>query len=164
MKYPNKIKEYRTSRHLSLVKLEEMTGISAQQLNRLEKGERRWNEGNIRKIADAFKCNSAELIDNGSKGVDPIVTHHESELALIYVLKMILQILMQAQLVSPKGLDFNFSEALNFYNQRNLTNSAEIIEKFRVFVAEEPRVLEQAINRILLEPGAMRTVQEGLKG
>lgn len=102
------------------------------------------------RLAKPLDCKAADLISNTLSSNDG-EAQRESELAIIYVLKVILQIMMQHQMVSTKGLDFNFSEALNFYNGRKLGKAAEVIEKFRVFVADEPRVLEQAINRILLE-------------
>ena len=58
----NRIKEFRLERGLSLAKLEEETGISAQQLNRLEKGERRLNQSNMVVIAAALKIAPEELI------------------------------------------------------------------------------------------------------
>jgi transcriptional regulator with XRE-family HTH domain len=57
----NRIKELRRGKGLSLNTLEEMTGISAQQINRLEKGERRLNEDNISKIADALGYHPQDL-------------------------------------------------------------------------------------------------------
>ncbi|MEZ5691162.1 MAG: helix-turn-helix domain-containing protein [Rickettsiales bacterium] len=59
----NKIKELRLQNNLSLAALEAITGISAQQLNRLEKNERRLNQDNLSIIANALKCSPSELID-----------------------------------------------------------------------------------------------------
>jgi len=65
-----KILHFRKKKKLSLAKLSALTGISEQQLNRLEKGERRWNKDNIEKISNALGCTAQELI--GSENISPI--------------------------------------------------------------------------------------------
>jgi transcriptional regulator with XRE-family HTH domain len=60
----NRIKEIRDKRGLSLARLEEMTGISAQQINRLEKNKRRLNEDNVAKLAAALGCRRQDIFDN----------------------------------------------------------------------------------------------------
>lgn len=61
----NKILEFRLARKWSLAKLEELTGISAQQLNRLEKSERAINERNLAILAEAFGCHPSDIIESG---------------------------------------------------------------------------------------------------
>lgn len=51
----NRIKERRKELNLSLADLEEATGISIRQINRLEKGERRLNVDNMAVLAKALK-------------------------------------------------------------------------------------------------------------
>ncbi len=60
----NRIKELRTQRQLSLADLEELTGISSQQLNRLEKGERRLHDDNLRTLAKALGVDPVEIISD----------------------------------------------------------------------------------------------------
>lgn len=127
-------------------------GLDSGKMSRTLNGERKMLPKEAVMIAKYFDISLDEVLTGKPTLAPNINKQHESELALIYVLKVILQIMMQHQMVSTKGLDFNFSEALNFYEGRKLIRAAEIMEKFRVFVADEPRVLEQAINRILLEP------------
>lgn len=74
----------------------------------------------------------------------------ESDVALMYVLKMIFHLLIKHQVVSPEGLDFNFTEALNHYHKKGWIHAAHLIEGFRTFVTEEPHQLEKvAIQRLL---------------
>lgn len=63
-KFSNRIYELRKAEDWSLAKLEDITGISAQQLNRLEKGERRLNEDNIRVLANAFQIRPEEIFSD----------------------------------------------------------------------------------------------------
>ena len=63
----NRIKELRTLQGVSLAQLEERTGISAQQINRLEKGERRLNEDNLYKLASALSRRPHELLEEGPR-------------------------------------------------------------------------------------------------
>lgn len=138
--------------------LAKLIGRTPAVVTNLFKGRRSLQTEEVEKIARHFDVST----DYVMYGKDVELIRHtdevqrESELAIIYVLKVILQIMMQHQMVSTKGLDFNFSEALTFYHGRKLGKAAQIMEKLRVFVAEEPRVLEQAINRILLEPEPQR--------
>lgn len=60
----NRIRELRKHRDITLATLSERTGISEQQLNRLEKDERRLNQDNMRKIADALHCRPSDLISD----------------------------------------------------------------------------------------------------
>ncbi len=57
----------REQKGLTLAQLENITGISAQQLNRLEKGERRLNQDNLSVIAQAFSCEPSDLIETRQK-------------------------------------------------------------------------------------------------
>jgi len=62
MPMKNRIKEFRALQKMSLAEMEILTGISAQQLNRLEKGSRRLNQDNMNLIAKALKKRPEELI------------------------------------------------------------------------------------------------------
>lgn len=70
------IRQYREARKLSLARLSELTDISAQQLNRLEKGERRLNEDNIRRIAEAFGCDPKDLLGEESHNTVAVPVLH----------------------------------------------------------------------------------------
>lgn len=63
----NNLKEIRKRKKLSVWKLEEMTGISAQQINRLEKGERRLNTDNLKLLSMALECNPEDIISSAKK-------------------------------------------------------------------------------------------------
>jgi transcriptional regulator with XRE-family HTH domain len=67
----NRIKELRAAAKMSLATMETLTGISAQQLNRLEKGTRRLNEDNLTIIARALNCSPEDLI--GTQKVVPVI-------------------------------------------------------------------------------------------
>jgi transcriptional regulator with XRE-family HTH domain len=69
----NRILELRTKKNISLAKLEGLTGISAQQLNRLEKGERSVNDRNMVSIAKALGCKPEELISDKSQSMLPVL-------------------------------------------------------------------------------------------
>lgn len=69
----NRILEFRNEKEMSLAKLEDITGISAQQLNRLEKGERTVNERNLIKIAKALGRKPEELISNNAHSMIPVL-------------------------------------------------------------------------------------------
>lgn len=134
-------------------------GLDSAKVSRTLNGDRKMLPKESVMIANYFGISINEVLTGKApepQTIDIEEAMRESELAVVYILKVILQIMMQHQMVSTKGLDFNFSEALSFYHNRKLTKAAEIMEKFRVFVSEEPRVLEQAINRILLEPEPQR--------
>lgn len=155
MKYPNRIKDIREQMGLTREALAKKANTIPGQIYKLETGERKLTHAWMVRLAKPLNCNPSDFITN-TFSPNENETQRESELAIIYVLKVILQIMMQHQMVSTKGLDFNFSEALTFYHGRKLGKAAQIMEKLRVFVADEPRVLEQAINRILLEPEPQR--------
>lgn len=73
MKNTNRIKELRLQNGLTLAELEARTGISAQQLNRLEKGERRLNETNLSLISQALGVSSpADILISSSKDSEGI--------------------------------------------------------------------------------------------
>lgn len=80
----NNLKKMRESRKLTLAQLEEMTGISAQQLNRLEKGERRLNEDNMAVIARAFSCKPVDLIAKGRPAALPINSNSLRDAYIIF--------------------------------------------------------------------------------
>lgn len=69
----NKIRELRKARDITLATLSERTDISEQQLNRLEKGERRLNQDNMRKIAEALHCRPSDLLNNDEKRLVPVL-------------------------------------------------------------------------------------------
>jgi transcriptional regulator with XRE-family HTH domain len=69
----NRIKELRDERGMSLARLEEITGISAQQINRLEKGTRRLNEDNVAKLAAALGCRAQDIFGDLPAAGIPVV-------------------------------------------------------------------------------------------
>lgn len=63
----NHIRDIRKQQRVSLAALEAATGISAQHLNRLEKGERRLNTDNILVIAKALNRRPEDIIACGTR-------------------------------------------------------------------------------------------------
>lgn len=69
----NNIRTLRKARGWSLAKLAELADTSPQQLDRLEKGERRLHKDMIFKLAEALHCSTAELIDDLEVETIPLV-------------------------------------------------------------------------------------------
>ena len=67
----NRIRELRESRRLSGAALAEMSGISPQQISRLERGERRINQDTLEILARALQCRPEEIIAKPS--LTPVV-------------------------------------------------------------------------------------------
>jgi transcriptional regulator with XRE-family HTH domain len=74
---PNNIKALRKARKLTLAKLEAMTGITAQQINRLEKGERQLNDSNMALIAKALGCRREDLISEDALADEKTDNHND---------------------------------------------------------------------------------------
>ncbi len=72
-KHKNNIHSLRKAKGVSLARLEELTGISAQQINRLEKGERRLNEDNLKSLAAALQCETADLLFSPEPRKIPVI-------------------------------------------------------------------------------------------
>lgn len=64
--------------NISLEKLSELTGISAQQLNRLEKGQRRYNSDNLAEISKALNCKPEDIISTDLDLASPLSTTYSS--------------------------------------------------------------------------------------
>lgn len=93
----NQIKSLRLKSNLSLAELEERTGISSQQLNRLEKGERRLNEDNMRALAKAFNVETAEIMKSDKKSPkvkSDTALSAESNISKEQILKMYREMLL----------------------------------------------------------------------
>jgi repressor LexA len=62
MQFPNRIRQMRESRKLSQQKLAELVGTSQPQINRLETGERGLDQSWLFKLAQALRCQPADLL------------------------------------------------------------------------------------------------------
>lgn len=70
---PNRIREWRVRRGLTLERLEELTGIDLKKLSRIERGDRRLNTADLATIASALGVNQSELLSLNTAAVtDPI--------------------------------------------------------------------------------------------
>ena len=74
---PNRIRELRQARGLTLEELAQQTATSVQQLSRLEKGERRLTEGWMRRIAPALSVRPADLLTDTTPDDGEFVQHPE---------------------------------------------------------------------------------------
>jgi len=74
---PNRIRELRAARGLTLEQLAQETGTSVQQLSRLEKGDRRLTEGWMRRIAPALSVRPADLLTDTTPNDGELIKHPE---------------------------------------------------------------------------------------
>lgn len=149
------IKSRLGNKHGAQAELARFIGIKQDKLNKVLAGTRQLTAREVSRVADYFKISEKEVLSgegkNDGENVKAPDPQRESELALVYVLKMILQIMMQHRMVSTEGLDYSFSVASNAYEKKGRLKAVQMMELFREFASQEPRELEQAISRILVE-------------
>lgn len=63
---PNRVREFRKQRGLTLRQLGDLVGLSDAQLSRLEKGERELSVSRLLMFAQAFRCPTADLLPEGA--------------------------------------------------------------------------------------------------
>lgn len=146
------IVEWLKERKVSRAKFGRALGLDGPKTTRSIKGDREFTNKELADAANFFQCSIEQIITGNrisNKSITPDI-QRESDIALMYVLKMIFHLLMKHQVVSSEGLDFNFSEALDHYHKKGWTHAAQLIAGFRTFVTEEPHQLEKvAIQRLL---------------
>lgn len=69
----NNLKKIRSLRGYSLQKLADMTNYAPQYLQKIETGERRFNEDNIKIIAKALACSPSDLMEQNNVAAIPLV-------------------------------------------------------------------------------------------
>lgn len=78
-KYPNCIREIRMMKGISAYKLAEMIGTSKDQIEKLQKGERRLTDSWLKRLSEALGCTKAELL-----GESPALTPQDMALINLY--------------------------------------------------------------------------------
>lgn len=119
------IKKYRKLKGFSLERLSELTGISAQHISRLERGERRWNRDNIRILAKALDCSEQDLIGDSQEGYQP-------DTILLSAIAAIIVVLERENVLRPNALRAAISEMHDAYvdedNQAGVAVLSDLLE------------------------------------
>lgn len=119
-------------------------GLSVGTMKDFKKGKLPMRSDNWQKIERFFAKHGIKS-NNYQSGSGEVIE------AYTYTLKAILNILVQQQLVSPRGLDQVFAQARDHYKEQGKSNAAEAIEDLRAFAIGEPPGIEQATIRKLSE-------------
>lgn len=127
----NRLLELRTHKGWSLAALQEITGISAQHLNRLETHhpKARLNEDNIAVLCSAYHVSVSELFESDNK--------KGADVAIVFTLKAIIKVLLhKKQPITHERFINDFTFALDRYRDENAPGAIEVIVDLLEYVKE----------------------------
>lgn len=142
----NRIKELRKAQNLTLEALADLTGISAQQINRLEKKQRRLNQDNLQVLAKALNVAPEDIISKDYELEAATPNRRNTKSDDVVLPTFVFGICMDAIIKNKRRLNEEFQKAFYQNVLRRAQDEVQLYKATRLTEKEALQILRDMID------------------